>query len=147
MQRINREDGDPDGGVRRRTRAGPDRRTGGSRWRHRDARQLLRDGAASSRGDIPRDREPIAALQVFRANPVAGPVFVNGVGPGDTLVVELEDIAIRDWGWTGILEGFGPMAGRTGWEELNGPFGTIIRHEPGPSSSARAPAHWPMARR
>ena len=90
----------------------------------------------SKPGDIPRtDREPIAALQVFRANPVAGPVFVNGVGPGDTLVVELEDIAIRDWGWTGILEGFGPMAGRTGWEELNGPFGTIIRHEPGPSGT------------
>jgi len=53
-------------------------------------------------GAKPRPAEPpVAARQVFRANPVAGPVFVNGVEPGDTLVVDLERIAVRDWGWTG----------------------------------------------
>jgi acetamidase/formamidase len=35
---------------------------------------------------------PLAALQIFRANPVVGPVFVNGVQPGDTLVVDIERI-------------------------------------------------------
>jgi acetamidase/formamidase len=35
---------------------------------------------------------PLAALQIFRANPVGDPVFVNGVQPGDTLVVDIERI-------------------------------------------------------
>jgi amidase len=109
----------------------------------------------SAPGDVPRvDRPPLQALQVLRANPVGGPVFVNGVAPGDTLVVEIEAIDIRDWGWTGIIEGLGPMAGRSGWEELNGPFGTIIRHEPGPSGTLRdgtavmtieRESRWPLA--
>ena len=43
----------------------------------------------------PRPTEPpLAALQVFRANPVGGPVFINGVQPGDTLVVDIERIAV-----------------------------------------------------
>src|ERR1019366_5411397 len=44
-------------------------------------------------GARPRPTEPpLAALQIFRANPVGGPVFVNGVKPGDTLVVDIERI-------------------------------------------------------
>lgn len=78
---------------------------------------------------------PVAALQVFRANPVGGPVFVKGVEPGDTLVVELDKIAVRDWGWTGTLEGFGQFAGRAVMKGVDENFSTVIRHVPGPSGT------------
>jgi acetamidase/formamidase len=87
-------------------------------------------------GDAPRLGDPpLAARQVLRGNPVAGPVYVKGVDAGDALVVELDAIDVRDYGWTGILPGVGIMDGRVGWEELTGPYGTIIRHEPGPSGT------------
>lgn len=99
---------------------------------------------------------PLAALpgQHPRANPVGGPVYVQGVEPGDTLVVEIESIDVRDWGWTGIAPGFGPFSGKIGWEELQGPWATIIRHEPGPSGtlvdgtavmSLDRQVRWPLA--
>lgn len=80
---------------------------------------------------------PLAAAphQAPRANPVGGPVYVEGVEVGDTLVVEIESIDVRDWGWTGTMPGFGPFAGRIGWEDMQGPWATIIRHEPGPSGT------------
>jgi amidase len=78
---------------------------------------------------------PIAARQYLRGNPVGGPVYVNGVEPGDTLVVNIEEIAIRDWGWTGSLEGAGPLAGLSEWKEIDESFSTIIRHVPGPSGT------------
>jgi amidase len=97
---------------------------------------------------------PLAAQQVIRGNPVAGPIYVEGVEAGDTLVVELESIAVRDWGWTGIVPGMGIMDRRVGWEELTGPFATVIQHEPGPSGTLEdgtavmnvgREARWPLA--
>jgi amidase len=81
------------------------------------------------------DRPPLFGAQYARVNPVGGPVFVEGVEAGDTLVVEIEAIDVRDWGWTGTAEGFGPFAGKVGWEELEGPWSTIIQHVPGPSGT------------
>ena len=78
---------------------------------------------------------PIAARQYLRANPVGGPVHVDGVQAGDTLVVQIEDIAIRDWGWTGTVDGLGPIAGLTEWADVDEPFATVIRHVPGPSGT------------
>jgi len=79
---------------------------------------------------------PIAAHQYFRANPLGGPVYIDGVEPGDTLVVNLEEIAIRDWGWTGTIGGgFGQLAGLTEWQEFDEPFSTVVRHTLGPSGT------------
>jgi amidase len=78
---------------------------------------------------------PVGARQYVRGNPVAGPIYVNGVEAGDTLVVGLEEIAVRDWGWTGTIAGFGPLAGLTEYQEIDEPFSTVIRHEPGPSGT------------
>jgi amidase len=78
---------------------------------------------------------PVAARQYIRSNPVGGPVYVEGVEPGDTLVVDIEEIAVRDWGWTGTIAGFGPLAGLTEWAEIDEPFSTVIRHVPGPSGT------------
>jgi amidase len=78
---------------------------------------------------------PVGARQYVRGNPVAGPVYVTGVEPGDTLVVALEEIAVRDWGWTGTIAGFGPLAGLSEYQEIDEPFSTVIRHVPGASGT------------
>ena len=87
-------------------------------------------------GAVPSVTEPpIAARQYIRGNPVAGPIFVEGVAPGDTLVVDLKSIAVRDWGWTGTITGFGPVSGMKEWESIDEPFSTVIKHVPGPSGT------------
>jgi amidase len=87
-------------------------------------------------GDAPRlDAPPVAARQYNRANPLAGPVYVEGVEPGDTLVVEIEEIAVRDWGWTGSTDDVGPIAGLAEFAAIDEPFGTIVKHVPGPSGT------------
>ena len=87
-------------------------------------------------GAVPSVTEPpVGARQYIRGNPVAGPIYVEGVEAGDTLVVNLEEIAIRDWGWTGTIAGFGPIAGLKEWESIDEPFSTVIKHVPGPSGT------------
>ncbi|MGE4250385.1 MAG: acetamidase/formamidase family protein [Parvibaculaceae bacterium] len=79
--------------------------------------------------------KPLKALQVFRANPVGGPVYVNGVEPGDTIVVDIEKIAVRDWGWTGTIKNFGELTGLSYFDEIDEDFSTVIRHHPGKSGT------------
>lgn len=52
----------------------------------------------------------IANLDFEPIHPLTGPVFVEGAEPGDVLAVTLLDIAVGDWGWTGITPGFGFLA-------------------------------------
>lgn len=92
---------------------------------------LLGTADAKPRPDDP----PLKALQVFRANPVGGPVYVKGAEAGDTIVVDLQKIAIRDWGWTGTIKGFGQMTGRSDLAEVDEDFSTVIRHVAGPSGT------------
>jgi len=109
----------------------------------------------SQSGDVPdRSKPPVAARQYLRCNPLAGPIFVEGVDAGDTLVVKIEEIAVREWGWTGTITGIGPLAGLREWADIDEPFATIIRHEPGPSGTLQdgeAVMHlerevrWPLA--
>ncbi len=72
------------------------------------------------------------------ANPIAGPVFVEGVERGDVLVVELESITVADYSWTAIGPRRGPLGESTRWPELSTDYTTkIFRHEPGPSGTTR----------
>lgn len=88
------------------------------------------------KGSKPQPKEPpLAALQVFRANPVGGPVYVNGVAPGDTLVVDIQRIAVRDWGWTGTIKGFGQLTGLAELAGIDEDFSTVIRHVAGRSGT------------
>lgn len=41
---------------------------------------------------------------------VNGPVYVESAMPGDTLQIDVLDISVAEWGWTGILNGFGILA-------------------------------------
>jgi acetamidase/formamidase len=72
------------------------------------------------------------------ANPIAGPVWVEGAERGDTLVIEIEDILVADYSWTAIGPRRGPLGESTRWPELSGSYTTkIFHHTPGPSGTTR----------
>jgi acetamidase/formamidase len=52
----------------------------------------------------------VGALDFAKVNPVTGPVFVDGVEPGDALKVAIESFAPVGWGWTALIPGFGLLA-------------------------------------
>jgi acetamidase/formamidase len=72
------------------------------------------------------------------ANPIAGPVYLEGAERGDTLVVTIEDIEVADYSWIAIGPRRGPLGESTRWPELSGDYTTkILRHTPGPSGTMR----------
>ena len=54
------------------------------------------------------------------ANPIAGPVYLEGAERGDTLVVTIEDIMVDDYSWIAIGPRRGPLGESTRWPELSG---------------------------
>jgi acetamidase/formamidase len=73
-----------------------------------------------------------------QANPIAGPIFVDGVERGDTLVVTIEAITVADYSWIAVGPRRGPLGESTRWPELSGQYTTkIFRHTPGPSGTTR----------
>ncbi len=58
------------------------------------------------------------------ADPISGPIYVSGAEPGDTLKVEILRYQLKDWGWTGIIPGFGLLA-----DEFPDPYLKIWRLE------------------
>jgi amidase len=72
------------------------------------------------------------------ANPIGGPVWLEGAEPGDTLVITIEDILVDDYSWIAIGPRRGPLGESTRWPELSGDYRTrIFRHTPGPSGTTR----------
>jgi len=41
---------------------------------------------------------------------VAGPIYIKGAKPGDTLEIEMLNFSQLDWGWTALIPGFGLLA-------------------------------------
>src|SRR5437762_4547674 len=73
-----------------------------------------------------------------QANPIGGPVYVEGAARGDTLVVTLESIAVADFSWIAIGPRRGPLGESTRWPELSADYTTkVFRHTPGPSGTTR----------
>jgi len=69
-----------------------------------------------------------------QANPIGGPVYVEGAERGDTLVVAIEEILVGDYSWIAIGPKRGPLGESTRWPELSADYTTrIFRHEAGPS--------------
>jgi acetamidase/formamidase len=68
--------------------------------------------ANSSGGQLAEDSTAadVATLDFTKVNPVTGPVAVDGVEPGDVLVVDVLDIDVDSWGWTANIPGFGLLA-------------------------------------
>jgi len=52
----------------------------------------------------------LGELELGNANPLTGPVYVDGAAPGDTLVVHIHDYALSRWGWTALIPSFGLLA-------------------------------------
>jgi acetamidase/formamidase len=72
------------------------------------------------------------------ANPIGGPVWLEGAERGDTLVVMVEDIVVDDYSWMAIGPRRGPLGESTRWPELSADYTTkIFRHAPGPSGTYR----------
>ncbi len=72
------------------------------------------------------------------ANPIGGPVFLEGAERGDVLVVTIEDIVVDDYSWVAIGPRRGPLGESTRWPELSGDYTTkIFKHTPGKSGTMR----------
>lgn len=54
--------------------------------------------------------EELTTFDFEKLNPVSGPIYVKGAEPGDTLEVDILDFRALDWGWTGVIPGFGLLA-------------------------------------
>lgn len=72
------------------------------------------------------------------ANPIAGPIFVDGAERGDLLVVTLDEIVVDSYSWVAIGPRRGPLGESTRWPELSTEYTTkIFQHTPGPSGTTR----------
>ncbi|MCK5770508.1 acetamidase/formamidase family protein [Algiphilus sp.] len=82
--------------------------------------------ADASGGQITRDSDvtAISALKPERANPLSGPIHVDGAEPGDALAVRIESLAPSGWGWTANIPGFGLLA-----DDFPDPHLIISRHD------------------
>jgi acetamidase/formamidase len=61
--------------------------------------------------EITRDTKPadLNRLDSSKLYPLAGPVFIEGAQPGDTLTVEVLEVKNDDFGWSTILPGLGVL--------------------------------------
>ncbi len=72
------------------------------------------------------------------ANPIAGPVVLEGAERGDTLVISLESITVEPTSWIAVGPRRGPLGESTRWPELSSEYTTkVFRHTPGPSGTTR----------
>ena len=72
------------------------------------------------------------------ANPIAGPVWVEGAKRGDVLVMSIETIEVDDYSWIAIGPRRGPLGESTRWPELSGDYTTkIFKHTNGQSGTTR----------
>src|SRR3954468_9470085 len=72
------------------------------------------------------------------ANPIAGPIYLEGAERGDTLVITIEDIIVGEFSWIAVGPRRGPLGESTRWPELSRDYTTkIFRHTPGPSGTMR----------
>jgi amidase len=72
------------------------------------------------------------------ANPIAGPVSVEGAERGDVLVVCIHEIEVADYSWVAIGPKRGHLGESTRWPELSGEYTTkIFPHQLGPSGTTQ----------
>lgn len=61
--------------------------------------------------------EDIGRIDYRRLDPLVGPIYVEGVKPGDALEIQVLELTPLGWGWTALLPGFGLL-----WREIREPF-------------------------
>ncbi len=93
-------------------------------------------GEIKTEDDLPTPENlPFLRYQFWNVNPVAGPIYIEGLNAGDLLVLEIEDIIPSDQGWTGFVPTFGNLAKHYDFPELQQPYTRITHHKPGPSGT------------
>ena len=76
------------------------------------------------------DRSPVMA------NPIGGPVYVEGAQRGDTLVVKIEQIQVEDYSWVAVGPRRGPLGESTRFPDCSTEYTTkIFKHTVGPSGT------------
>jgi acetamidase/formamidase len=72
------------------------------------------------------------------ANPIGGPVYLEGAERGDTLVIMVEDLVVADTSWIAIGPKRGPLGESSRWPVLSSDYTTkIFKHTSGPSGTTR----------
>ncbi len=86
-----------------------------------------------------------------KANPIAGPVYIEGARPGDVLVVNIKKIVPDIQGVTCIFAEAGGLSNYLEWPELSKPYTRIIKYIPGKSETLEDGMvyfskrfHWPL---
>lgn len=96
------------------------------------------EGGLRSEDRLPTvENVPGLAFTPAKANPVAGPIYVEGAQKGDTLAIHIDRVEPDMQGVTFFGIGIGPLDASPKWPELGKPFTKIIRHEAGPSGTTR----------
>jgi acetamidase/formamidase len=78
------------------------------------------------------------------ANPIGGPVYLDGAERVDVLVVTVEDIAVDDYSWTAVGPRRGPLGESTRWPELSGEYTTKIFRHVGGTLHFNDRIRWPV---
>jgi len=93
-------------------------------------------------GQSPLNRPFIDETWPPSANPVAGPIYIEGVHRGDLLAIKVEDILVTsDQSFTFVARR-GPVHDSLKWSAAAEPWTHILRHEPGPSGTMRDGKIW-----
>jgi acetamidase/formamidase len=66
----------------------------------------LRDGS-NTQLDRNSTAQTMLGLDPAQMDPLTGPIWVKGAEPGDVITVELLEISLAKWGWSGIIPGLG----------------------------------------
>ena len=74
------------------------------------------------------------------ANPIAGPIWIEGAERGDVLIVTIEDIVVDDYSWIAIGPRRGPLGESTRWPELSTEYTT--KDLPAHARSERHDSRW-----
>lgn len=59
---------------------------------------------------IKSEDQLVQELDLTKANPTAGPVYVEGAEPGDVLAVDILDVSVKSPGFACVIGGTGPLA-------------------------------------
>ena len=64
-------------------------------------------------GQFNSEKQLVLELDLSKANPATGPVFINGAEKGDVLAVDILDIKVKDVGFACTIPGMGPLSHKT----------------------------------
>ena len=85
---------------------------------------------------------PYARFSPARANPVGGPVYVEGVAARGRIRVEIDEIAVADTGIWYNRPPISPLRDSREWPEGGEAYSEVIRHEDGEAAVGRL--RWPL---